>query len=518
MNKIKAVSYCRVSSREQEETGYSLPSQVKLMEEYAPRKDFEMEKVFAVAESASGSKQRQVFGEMLGYLRDNKINIVLCEKVDRLTRNFKEALVINDWMEEDPDRQIHFVKQGLIIHKNAKSDDKFRWDFEIVLAKKYISNLSEEVKKGQKEKLAQGWLPTKPPIGYKTVGEKGHKIHVIDKETAPFIKRMFELYGSGGYSMKAVIDILHGEGFRTRTGRKMVKSAIESVLNNPFYYGAMEWNNELFTNGAHEPLITKELFEKVKDVRAGKKSPYSSRHQFQFRKMFKCGECNGTITAEIQKGIVYYHCSHYRGCSQKEYTPEKKLEEKLFGVFKFFENITPEEAEEIKLKIKADHAQEIAYKESIIKTITDRYNSFQRRLDNLYNDRLDGRITVAFWEAKNKEIVDEQKATLDQINRLKTEEAKYFEIWLNIIDLARRAREIYDKRSPEEKRILLTHIFSNLILKDNNVSYTLTSPVQKLSERVQQSLDAEKFFEPKKALRHKTKDSFSHKTTTMLRR
>ena len=67
-------------------------------------------------------------------------------------------------------------------------------DIEIVLAKKFIANLSEEVKKGQKEKLAQGWLPTKPPIGYKTTGDKGHKIHVIDNEKAPFMKDMFELY------------------------------------------------------------------------------------------------------------------------------------------------------------------------------------------------------------------------------------------------------------------------------------------------------------------------------------
>src|SRR3989344_2836087 len=140
--KTKSVSYCRVSSKEQEETGYSLPSQEKLMQEYADRKIFEMAKIFS---------------EMMVYLAKNKIDILLCEKVDRITRNFKEALVINDWLEENPNRQIHFVKQNLVIHKNAKYDERFRWDIEIVLAKKYIANLSEEVKKGQAEKIAQGW-------------------------------------------------------------------------------------------------------------------------------------------------------------------------------------------------------------------------------------------------------------------------------------------------------------------------------------------------------------------------
>jgi hypothetical protein len=77
----------------------------------------------------------------------------------------------------------------------------------------------------------------------------------------------------------------------------------------------------------------------------------------------------------------------------------------------------------------------------------------------------------------NNRILDEQKETLAQIERLKTEEAKYFEIWLNIIDLARRAREIYERRSPDEKRLLLTHIFSNLVLTDKNVTIELKSPV-----------------------------------------
>ena len=151
----KCVLYCRVSSKEQEETGYSLPSQEKLLREYAQRKGFEVLKVFPVAESASGAKKRKVFAEMMDLIDKNNVPNLLCEKVDRLTRNFREAIVADDWVEANSDRQIHFVKQNLVIHKYAKSDEKFRWDIEIVLAKKYISNLSEEVKKGQKEKIAQ---------------------------------------------------------------------------------------------------------------------------------------------------------------------------------------------------------------------------------------------------------------------------------------------------------------------------------------------------------------------------
>ena len=293
---MKCVIYCRVSSKEQEETGYSLPSQEKLLMEYASRKGFEVAKVFSVAESASGAKQRKIFGEMMNYMGKNNIQILLCEKVDRLTRNLKEAVVANDWLEANEERQLHFVKQNLVIHKNAKSDEKFRWDIEIVLAKKFISNLSEEVMKGQKEKIAQGWLPTKPPTGYKTIGEKGHKIHIIDNEVAPLIKKMFELYATGNYSVMGLEDEMYKLGFRSRNKNRILQSRIYELLQDPFYYGRMRWNGEVYP-AKHEALISRDLFEKTQTIlkRRGKTS-LSTKHNSLFKSKIFCEGCEGVLS------------------------------------------------------------------------------------------------------------------------------------------------------------------------------------------------------------------------------
>lgn len=506
MDKNKCVIYCRVSSREQEETGYSLPSQEKLLTEYSNRKELKIVKVFSVAESASGSKQRKVFTEMMTFVEKHDIKNLIVEKVDRLTRNLKEAVFTNDWIDADKERKIHFVKQNLVLHKFANSDEKFRWDIEIVLAKKYLANLSEEVRKGQVEKIAQGWLPTKPPLGYKTIGDKGHKIHVIDKDVAPFIKTAFEMYASGNYSMEAIRQEIYKQGFRTRAGNKPAKSAIENMLNETFYYGTMKWKEDLFA-GKHEPIISKELFDKTQSVRRALLAPAYSKHSFQFKKMMKCGECCGTITAEIQKGIVYYHCGHYRDCTQKPYTPENKIEEQLLGVFEFFKNITPKEAEAIKAKIKENHSQETEYKETTLKSLSARYTQLQSRLDVLYNDRLDQKISTDIWEKKQSEINKEQAEIQNQISRIKNVETQYFEIWLNILDLAYRAKEIYEKRTPEERRLLLSHIFSNLTLKDEKVLPLLKKPVEVLAKRVQEKIDAQKIFEPNKNLTLKRQKS-----------
>ncbi|PIS22445.1 recombinase family protein, partial [candidate division WWE3 bacterium CG08_land_8_20_14_0_20_41_10] len=279
---MKTVLFARVSSREQEETGYSLPAQEKLLKEYAERKDFRITKIFSISESASGKTQREIFNVMMDYLKKNNIKIIICEKTDRITRNLKDAVLINDWLNEDEARQVHLVKDSLVLHKNSRSQEKLNWNIRIVFAQNYIDNLSEEVKKGQIEKIRQGWLPTKPPLGYKTTGEKGHKIHIIDEEKAPLVREMFELYATGNYSIKKLVRVIYEEGLRTRRGNKLCKSRLGELLSDPFYYGGIRWNNEIY-QGKQEPLISKELFDRVQDILRRKTTPKYKKHFPLFR-------------------------------------------------------------------------------------------------------------------------------------------------------------------------------------------------------------------------------------------
>jgi len=151
-------------------------------------------------------------------------------------------------------------------------------------------------------------------------------------------------------------------------------------------------------------------------------------------------------------------------------------------------------------------------------TLNLRYNALQRQLDVLYDDRLAERITIEKWESKQKMINEEQAEIRNQMAKLKDEETKYFEIYLNILDLARRAREIYEKRSPEERRLLLSHIFSNLFLKDKKATSLLKKSPKTLARRVQQRIDAQNNFELKKDRNGKVKSTFDPKNEFLLGR
>ena len=82
---------------------------------------------------------------MMNYVKVNTIKIIICEKVDRLTRNFKDAVIIDEWLEKDEERQVHLVKDSLILHKNSRSQEKLNWGIRILFAKNYIDNPSSYI-------------------------------------------------------------------------------------------------------------------------------------------------------------------------------------------------------------------------------------------------------------------------------------------------------------------------------------------------------------------------------------
>lgn len=484
--KDKAVIYCRVSSREQEETGYSLPAQEKLLTEYAQRKGFQVLKVFSVAESASGSKQRRVFNEMITYLGKDKVANLLCEKVDRLTRNLKEAVIANDWVEANIDRQIHFVKQNLVIHKNAKSDEKFRWDIEIVLAKKYIANLSEEVKKGQKEKLAQGWLPQKSPLGYRTVGDKGHKTHVIDADKASFLRKMFEYYSTGNYSLPSLVNKMFIEGLRGRTGKKVGKSRIHALLSDPFYCGQMKWNDQTLP-GKQEGIISTDLFNLVQEkLNRGTKVPQYRKHLPVFKAKIDCAECGGMITWETQKGHWYGHCNHYRNCSQKKWWKQETVESMLFPMF---DNVAPRSDRVLgilKKALKESHSGEIEYHTTSLNELNRRLDTAQRRLEAIYEDKIDGKILPEFYDRKFTEYTKEKTDVIESLKKLDEGNTKYYEAGYALHELASKASEIYSspKATTEDKRLLLSKIFSNISMEPSALAPQYTMAFEFLTKWV----------------------------------
>ena len=504
--KEKAIIFARVSSKEQEETGYSLDSQVKLLTEYADSKGFDVLKIYKVSESASGKQTRKIFGEMLDCVEKNNVLNILCEKIDRLTRNLKDAGIVNDWVAQDKDNKVHFVKDNFIVSRDSRAHENLVWDMKVSIARFYTNNLSEEVRKGQKEKISQGWLPKRAPLGYVSQGDKGHKTHIIDPEKASYVRRMYELYVLGNYSTLELTRIMYKEGLRNHQGRKIGKSRIYDFLTDPFYYGDMRWNGIIY-KGKHEPIISKALFDEVQlKLNRKLKVPQFKKHNPVFKAKLSCGGCGGTVTWETQKGHWYGHCNHYKKCLEDKWVRQEAVE---FDLFPYLDNIVPKNKrvfEWLEKALKEGHEDEVVDYGKKREEINRLIMRNDKRIEMAYIDKLDG-VMESGMAIKIIEDSKTEKEKLEaSLEKLSERRHNYYEAGYAIHELASKAKEIYlsPKATIEEKRMLLSYAFSNITLKGGKAKPTYTFAFEFLAEWIPK-LNCT--FEPQKGGSKKGKES-----------
>jgi len=329
----KAVLYARVSTRDQEREGYSIPAQVKLLEDYAALHGLTIASSHIDVETARKAG-RTAFGEMLRYLRRNPgIRILLVEKTDRLYRNIKDWAIVDDLGIE-----VHFVKENFVLSDDCRSSEKFMHGIKVLMAKSYIDNLSEESTKGMVEKARQGLWPSYAPIGYANVlDQAGRKAVIVDPEVGPRVSLLFEWFATGRFTLNSLTIKARQAGLRGRRGKGPVcKGTVHRVLRNRFYTGSFDWRGETYA-GFHEPLVSMELWEAVQEIMDGRASSNvrAEPHIFPFTGLIQCGHCGCAVIAEIKKGrYIYYHCSGYRGKCPERYLRQEALEERLVGVLR----------------------------------------------------------------------------------------------------------------------------------------------------------------------------------------
>lgn len=382
-----AIAYARVSSREQEREGYSIPAQRKLLAEYARVRGFSIEREFIDVESAKNPGRKE-FTNMVRLLEnDGTCRIVLVEKTDRLYRNRTDALAFEALIEKQS-VEIHLVKEGRVIAKDSRSQDKFMHDIHVAVAKHYVENLKEEVKKGMREKAEEGVFPGRAPIGYRN-NSMTRSIDV-DAERAPMVKRIFELYASGEHSLLTL-----RRAVRDELGLRLSRSYFETILKNRFYLGYFVWQGVEY-KGIHEPLISSQLFEQVQGIFRGRNKAKLRKHNFAFAGLLKCAHDGCTVTAEMQKGkYVYYRCSHGRGKCSLPYMREQEISDRMGELLK--QIYIPETiAHTIVASLQAENARSQEERQKRATAVQQRLAALRSRMDQMYEDKLDGKVDSDF--------------------------------------------------------------------------------------------------------------------------
>lgn len=481
----KAVIIARVSSKRQEDEGYSLPAQKKLLSNYAAERNLQILNTYEIAESASKTEQRKIFKEAMKFIEDNQVKNLIVEKVDRHVRNLHDAVETHDWLMADENKKAHFVKDALIMHKNSRSQEWLNWGIRVVMAKNYIDNLREEAMKGWAEKLAQGWLPALPPPGYKTITENGKHIHVPDERTKPLIQRAFKLYLEPSHSFASIAVELKQIGVRTRKGRPYYKSQVQRILSNPFYIGINRHNGKEYP-GKQEQIISKELFDKVQQKMHRKRPSRYRHHNPIFKNLIHCTNCGGVVTWQLQKGRYYGTCQ--RGseqCKGRKLLREDKIEAEITQMLCSLVSPSQEVIEWAAQAMRDKHEGNIEANERLITSIQTQIERVDRMDSNLYDDKLAGDISSEKYEQKHQELVTSKGELEDRLNKLDRSLSQMLDKKLVLLELSQKASQLYTTKPPEQKRIIITKLFRKLEYKDGAVSVIYTNFSRAIAQNVQ---------------------------------
>lgn len=316
---LLAVSYLRVSTREQAERGgteegFSIPAQREANHRKADELSARIVREFVDAGESARSADRDGLQEMLAFIAATRVQFCIVHKLDRLARNRADDVAIHQALLTagvtlvSATESIDQTPSGMLVHGIMSSIAEF-----------YSRNLSTEVTKGLTQKVAQGGTPMRAPIGYLNVrktDENGREIRTVevDPERAPLITWAFEHYATGETSVTGLLRELTARGLLTvptpkRPCKPLGKNTLYKLLTNPYYAGVIRYKGALHP-GAHEPIVEPELFDKVQSLLRARtaKATRHVQHAHHLKGLLHCGTCGSRMLLDFAtnpRGVTY---------------------------------------------------------------------------------------------------------------------------------------------------------------------------------------------------------------------
>lgn len=468
-------AYTRVSTLKQGEQGVSLKEQRDAIERYASRNALTITEWFEERETAA-KRGRPVFSEMLRRLKRGKASGVIIHKIDRSARNLRDWADLGELI--DAGIQVHFANESLDLNSRG---GRLSADIQAVVAADFIRNLREETRKGFYGRLKQGLYPLPAPLGYLDCGPGKQK--EPDPAIAPLIRRTFQLYSSGTYTLDSLLPELSQIGLRNRRGTAISKNGLATILRNPFYLGLIRVRHtgELF-QGGHQPTISKALFDRVQAVLDGRISPRTQCHDFLFRRLLSCARCTKTLTGELQKGHVYYRC-HSPRCRVASIR-EETAETRLLSAFEPIQFTAPERAY-LAGRLSALLGSWQVEQEAAVQATSLTLAKNKDRLGRLTDAFLDGSIDKELYEERKEALLLERAALEENLASMARHPASLPERLAGFFELADAACSLYKSALPVEKRELVETLTSNRRLDGKSLDIVLAQPFRLIAERQQ---------------------------------
>ncbi|MBU4254380.1 MAG: recombinase family protein [Acidobacteria bacterium] len=409
--KTKYFLYARKSTEDEERQVMSIEAQLVELAEYAKRENLEIIEKFVESKSAK-KPGREIFNEMIERIKESKDSLgLLAWHPDRLARNSVDGgqiIYLIDtgnlvslcfptfWFEPTP--------QGLFMLQVAFGQSKY-----------YSDNLSENVKRGIRQKLRRGEWPGLAPLGY--INNPKTRNIEPDPVKARIVKKAFEEFAQGKHTLESLGERLSFWGVVSKNGTNLCKATLQRMLTNLVYIGVIVHSGESY-EGKFESIVSRATFEAVQKVLKDRAKQRKSKksHNFPFVGLLRCGECGAAITAQYAHGnggiYRYYRCTKRLGPCGQRYLREDllvtQLKEELSKV------ALCEDWKELMLaQVEIWGKEQVQSSQSFAQNLETKIKETEIKLDRLVNAFLDGVIDKEVYLVKKDELI-KTKTDLNQ--------------------------------------------------------------------------------------------------------
>jgi DNA invertase Pin-like site-specific DNA recombinase len=400
---MKYFLYARKSTEDEERQVMSIEAQLAELAEFAKRDGINIEETYIESKSAK-KPGREVFNKMISAIQasDEPVGIMAWHP-DRLARNSIDGGQIIYLIDTSKVVSLRFptfwfepTPQGLFMLQVAFGQSKY-----------YSDNLSENVKRGKRQKLRRGEWPGMAPYGY--VNNMKTRNIDVDPVKSKIVKLAFKEFGEGRHTLASLSARLFEFGAISRTGKPLCKCTINQILTNKAYIGVIEYNGESY-EGNFEPIVSLGDFEAVQKALKSKAKPRKVRkgHNFPFVGLLTCGECGAAITAQYAHGhggtYIYYRCTKRIGpCSQK-YLQYGQMVEQLKGRLEKIA-MNDEVAKYMLDEVAKWEKEEKSGGKEFAQNLETKSAETENKLSKLVDEYLEGNIEKEIYLKKKDELV-----------------------------------------------------------------------------------------------------------------
>ena len=313
---MKAIIYCRVSTKEQSEQGFSLKSQEKECCKFAENNNYEVDNVFIEKGESAKTQDRTELQKLIKYAVENRksLSALIIWKYDRLARNLGDQTELFKHFSSLKIRVLSATENN---EENASG--KLMRNIFGSFAQYENDIKSERTIGGMKRAVEEGRWAWRAPVGYKNTRDNLNKPFLVPTDESKFIVEAFKLAEKGLYKQTEIVSKLRTKGFK-----RVNKNNLNRILRNEVYAGLIKvsWFPDV-KDAIHKPLVSKGTYFKVQLILDGKKPTITSRERnhpdFPLRNFIRCPKCEQKLTGGWSTGkmgvrYAYYHC-RTKGCS-----------------------------------------------------------------------------------------------------------------------------------------------------------------------------------------------------------